>query len=63
LNNDRFFVGLLQEEKAAWREISIYTADRAWRHARVWHFAAMDGAHLENKSCLTSFGPLRRMEW
>lgn len=38
----RFFGGLTLEESAACLEISLSTADRAWRYARAWLYAAMN---------------------
>ncbi len=40
----RFFTGLTLPEAAACLGISPSTADRAWRYARAWLYAAMDGA-------------------
>jgi RNA polymerase sigma factor (TIGR02999 family) len=40
----RFFTGLTLPEAAAYLGISPSTADRAWRYARAWLYAAMDGA-------------------
>jgi RNA polymerase sigma factor (TIGR02999 family) len=40
----RFFTGLTLAEAAACLGISPSTADRAWRYARAWLYAAMDGA-------------------
>ncbi len=40
----RYFGGLTLEQAAACLEISLSTADRAWRYARAWLYAAMDGA-------------------
>jgi RNA polymerase sigma factor (TIGR02999 family) len=37
----RFFGGLTLEQAAACLEISLSTADRAWRYARAWLYAAM----------------------
>ena len=39
----RYFGGLTLEQAAACLEISPSTADRAWRYARAWLYAAMDG--------------------
>jgi RNA polymerase sigma factor (TIGR02999 family) len=40
----RFFAGLTLPEAADCLGISPSTADRAWRYARAWLYAAMDGA-------------------
>jgi RNA polymerase sigma factor (TIGR02999 family) len=40
----RFFAGLTLEQAASCLDISLSTADRAWRYARAWLYAAMDGA-------------------
>ena len=45
----RFFGGLTLEQAAACLEISLSTADRAWRYARAWLYAAMAGADSEEK--------------
>ena len=37
----RFFGGLTLEQAAACLEISLSTADRAWRYSRAWLYAAM----------------------
>jgi RNA polymerase sigma factor (TIGR02999 family) len=39
----RFFGGLTLEQVAACLDISLSTADRAWRYARAWLYSAMDG--------------------
>jgi RNA polymerase sigma factor (TIGR02999 family) len=39
----RFFAGLTLAEAARCLGISLSTADRAWRYARAWLYAAMDG--------------------
>jgi RNA polymerase sigma factor (TIGR02999 family) len=39
----RFFAGLTLAEAARCLDISLSTADRAWRYARAWLYAAMDG--------------------
>jgi RNA polymerase sigma factor (TIGR02999 family) len=44
-----FFGGLTLDEAAACLEISPSTADRAWRYARAWLYAAMGGAVPEEK--------------
>jgi RNA polymerase sigma factor (TIGR02999 family) len=41
----KFFGGLTLEQAASCLDISISTADRAWRHARAWLYAAMAGAN------------------
>jgi RNA polymerase sigma factor (TIGR02999 family) len=45
----RFFGGLTLEQAAACLEISLSTADRAWRYARAWLYTAMDGADAGKK--------------
>jgi RNA polymerase sigma factor (TIGR02999 family) len=40
----RYFGGLTLEQAAACLEISLSTADRAWRYARAWLYAAMADA-------------------
>jgi RNA polymerase sigma factor (TIGR02999 family) len=40
----RFFAGMTLPEAATFLGISPSTADRAWRFARAWLYAAMDGA-------------------
>jgi RNA polymerase sigma factor (TIGR02999 family) len=45
----RFFGGLTLEQAAACLNISLSTADRAWRYARAWLYAAMAGADPEEK--------------
>ena len=40
----RFFGGLTLEQAASCLNISLSTADRAWRYARAWLYAAMAGA-------------------
>jgi RNA polymerase sigma factor (TIGR02999 family) len=40
----RFFGGLTLEQAAACLGVSLSTADRAWRYARAWLYAAMGGA-------------------
>jgi RNA polymerase sigma factor (TIGR02999 family) len=39
----RFFAGLTLEQAAECLSISARTADRAWRYARAWLYAAMAG--------------------
>ena len=43
----RFFAGLTLEQAAACLEISLSTADRAWRYARAWLYTAMSGEEAE----------------
>ena len=45
----RFFGGLTLAEAAACLEISLSTADRAWRYSRAWLYAAMGDAAPEEK--------------
>ena len=45
----RFFGGLTLEQAAECLEISLSTADRAWRYARAWLYDAMAGADSEEK--------------
>jgi RNA polymerase sigma factor (TIGR02999 family) len=45
----RFFGGLTMVQAAECLEISLSTADRAWRYARAWLYAAMAGAELSGK--------------
>jgi RNA polymerase sigma factor (TIGR02999 family) len=44
----RFFGGLTLEQAASCLDISLSTADRAWRYARAWLYAAMAGADPSN---------------
>jgi RNA polymerase sigma factor (TIGR02999 family) len=46
----RFFGGLTLAEAAACLDISLSTADRAWRYARAWLYAAMADDDPEKKS-------------
>jgi RNA polymerase sigma factor (TIGR02999 family) len=46
----RFFGGLTLEQAAACLDISLSTADRGWRYARAWLYAAMTGADPEKKA-------------
>jgi RNA polymerase sigma factor (TIGR02999 family) len=39
----RFFAGLTLEQAADCLDVSLSTADRAWRYARAWLYAAMAG--------------------
>jgi RNA polymerase sigma factor (TIGR02999 family) len=43
----RFFGGLTLAQAAACLEISLSTADRAWRYSRAWLYAAMADSDLE----------------
>jgi RNA polymerase sigma factor (TIGR02999 family) len=45
----RFFAGLTLEQAAECLEISLSTADRAWRYARAWLYAAMSGTDPPKK--------------
>jgi RNA polymerase sigma factor (TIGR02999 family) len=45
----RFFGGLTLEESATCLGVSLSTADRAWRYARAWLYAAMAGAAAEKE--------------
>ena len=45
----RFFAGLTLEEAAECLDISLSTADRAWRYARAWLYTAMAGGESEEK--------------
>lgn len=45
----RFFGGLTLEQAAECLGISLSTADRAWRYARAWLYAAMAGDNSEKK--------------
>jgi RNA polymerase sigma factor (TIGR02999 family) len=45
----RFFAGLTLEEAAEALDISLSTADRAWRYARAWLYTAMAGDQSEKK--------------
>jgi RNA polymerase sigma factor (TIGR02999 family) len=45
----RFFAGLTLEQAAACLNVSPSTADRAWRYARAWLYAAMAGTDPEEK--------------
>ncbi len=46
----RFFGGLTLTEAADCLDISLSTADRAWRYARAWLYAAMADTESEKKS-------------
>ena len=43
----RFFAGLTLEQAAECLDISLSTADRAWRYARAWLYTAMSGDEPE----------------
>jgi RNA polymerase sigma factor (TIGR02999 family) len=43
----RFFGGLTLEQAAECLDISLSTADRAWRYARAWLYTAMAGDESE----------------
>src|SRR5262245_28650463 len=45
----RFFAGLTLKQAAECLDISLSTADRAWRYARAWLYTAMAGANPEKK--------------
>jgi len=45
----RFFAGLTLEQAAECLDISLSTADRAWRYARAWLYTAMSGGESEKK--------------
>jgi RNA polymerase sigma factor (TIGR02999 family) len=45
----RFFAGLTLEQAAECLDISLSTADRAWRYARAWLYHAIAGADSEKK--------------
>ena len=45
----RFFGGLTLVQAADCLDISLSTADRAWRYARAWLYAAMAGADSAEK--------------
>jgi RNA polymerase sigma factor (TIGR02999 family) len=45
----RFFAGLTLEQAAGCLNMSLSTADRAWRYARAWLYAAMAGDESEKK--------------
>jgi RNA polymerase sigma factor (TIGR02999 family) len=46
----RSFGGLTLEPAASCLDISLSTADRAWRYARAWLYAAMAGADPANNA-------------
>jgi RNA polymerase sigma factor (TIGR02999 family) len=45
----RYFGGLTLEQAAQCLDISLSSADRGWRYARAWLYAAMAGADPEKK--------------
>jgi RNA polymerase sigma factor (TIGR02999 family) len=45
----RFFAGLSREEAAECMDMSLSTADRAWRYARAWLYTAMASGESEEK--------------
>jgi DNA-directed RNA polymerase specialized sigma24 family protein len=45
----RFFAGLTLEQAADCLNISLSTADRTWRYARAWLYAAMANDQSEKK--------------
>jgi DNA-directed RNA polymerase specialized sigma24 family protein len=45
----RSFAGLTLEQAAECLGISLSTADRGWRYARAWRYAAMTGDDPEKK--------------
>jgi RNA polymerase sigma factor (TIGR02999 family) len=45
----RFFAGLTLEQAAGCLDISLSTADRAWRFARAWLYDAMSGDASETR--------------
>jgi RNA polymerase sigma factor (TIGR02999 family) len=45
----RFFAGLTLEQAAECLNISLSTADRGWRYARAWLYAAMAADNSEKK--------------
>lgn len=49
----RFFAGMTLPEAAELLGISASTADRAWRYARAWLYAAMNKGGEENSSGVT----------
>ena len=44
----KFFGGLTPAEAAECLDISLSTADRAWRYARAWPHNAVSGDDREN---------------
>lgn len=45
----KFFTGLTLEQAAECLDISLSTADRAWRYARAWLYTSMAGVESEQK--------------
>jgi RNA polymerase sigma factor (TIGR02999 family) len=45
----RFFAGLTLEHAAECLDISLSTADRAWRYARAWLYSAMTDSDSQKK--------------
>jgi RNA polymerase sigma factor (TIGR02999 family) len=45
----RFFAGLTLEQAAECLDVSLSTADRAWRYARAWLYTAMSGVESDKK--------------
>ena len=45
----RFFAGLTLEQSAECLDISLSTANRAWRYARAWLYSAMSDDESEKK--------------
>jgi RNA polymerase sigma factor (TIGR02999 family) len=45
----RFFAGLTLEQAGQCLDISLSTADRGWRYARAWLYAAMAGGDSDTK--------------
>jgi RNA polymerase sigma factor (TIGR02999 family) len=45
----RFFAGLTLEQAAKCLDISLSSADRSWRYARAWLYAAMAGDKSQKK--------------
>jgi DNA-directed RNA polymerase specialized sigma24 family protein len=45
----RLFAGLTLEQAAECLGIALSTADRGWRYARAWLYAAMTGDDPEKK--------------
>jgi RNA polymerase sigma factor (TIGR02999 family) len=45
----RFFAGLTLEQAAGCLDVSLSTANRAWRYARAWLYAAMSDDEAEKK--------------
>jgi len=48
----RYFGGLTLAQAASCLDISLSTADRAWRYARAWLYAAMAGADSDQSANL-----------